>query len=319
MTMLAARCLIAALLALALVAQTRATDFAFASAKEGRALIATRDEYIARLSPLERALKAKSEAPVSEQTFLDVLASGVRDWPADERARVDQVLASLRPGLAELKLPLPSHVTFVRTSGAGEGGASHTRGHAVMLTDDAFRQGDILAHVVAHELFHIASRNDRRWRDAMYATIGFVAIEEVTLPAALAARRITNPDAPRIDVALRVGERAQPFWVTPVLQASVDRYDAARGAPFFATMQLVWLEIARGDAPPSRAQLSDPPRVLRTQELVNFAEQVGRNTAYVIHAEEILAENFAQLLIGQPPKSPEVHARLRKAMRDFVR
>ena len=35
------------------------------------------------------------------------------------------------------------------------------------------------------------------------ATIGFVVIDEVTLPPALAARRITNPDAPRLDVALR--------------------------------------------------------------------------------------------------------------------
>ena len=106
MSLRTVRCLIAALFAFALVVQARATDFAFASAAEGRALIAARDEYIARLSPLERALKAKSASPVSEQAFLDVLASGVRDWPIDERARVEQALAAMRPTLAERPLDL---------------------------------------------------------------------------------------------------------------------------------------------------------------------------------------------------------------------
>ena len=319
MTLRTVHSVVAVLFAFVLLTAAQATEFEFASAADGRALIAARDEYIARLSPLERALKAKSATPVSEQAFLDVLAAGVRDWSAGERAAVEQALAAMRPALAELKLPLPARVIFVRTNGAGEGGASHTRGQAVMLTDDALRQAGRLPHVVAHELFHVASRNDRRWRDAMYATIGFVVIDEVTLPPALAARRITNPDAPRLDVALRVGERAQPLWVTPVLQATVDRYDPARGTEFFATLQLVWLEVGRGDAPPVRAQVSEAPRLLRTPELVGFAEQVGRNTGYVIHAEEILAENFAQLVTGQPPHSPEVHERLRKALREFVR
>src|SRR5215207_6657014 len=48
----------------------RATTFEFATVEQGLAIIAARDEYVQRLSPLKRALKAKSEAPVSEEDFL---------------------------------------------------------------------------------------------------------------------------------------------------------------------------------------------------------------------------------------------------------
>ncbi|HYM48772.1 MAG TPA: hypothetical protein VES91_09840, partial [Burkholderiaceae bacterium] len=185
----------------------------------------------------------------------------------------------------------------------------------MMLTDRVINQPQVLARVLAHELFHIASRQDKTWRDAMYATIGFVPIEEVVLPPQLASRRITNPDAPRTDAAIKVLTDDGPVWVAPLLQSTVDRYDAARGGEFFAYLKLAWLEIARGERTPQRADLAQLPRLRSTAELRGFDEQVGRNTAYVIHPEEILADNFAQLATGQSGHSPEVHQRLREALR----
>jgi hypothetical protein len=228
---------------------------------------------------------------------------------------VECALESVGAALADYRLPLPPVVTLVRSSGAGEGGATHTRGRAVVVTDATLREPARLPFVLAHELFHVASRHDRSWRDAMYATIGFVAIDEVALPPSLAARRLTNPDAPRLDVAIRISVAGESSWVTPLLQATVDRYDPANPREFFATMQLLWLEVGRGDAAPRTPQVRDPPRLLRTPELGGFAEQVGRNTGYIIHPEEILADNFAQLVVGEAPRTPEVHARLRGALR----
>ena len=303
-----------ALLWLLAAACAQATEFRFATADEGRALLTARDEYIARLGPLERALKAESAGPVSAEAYLAIVGAAVRPWPEDDRAAVEEALAAIRGALAGHRLPLPSRVTLVRSSGAGEGGAAHTRGTTVVLTDDVFRRPAQLPFLLAHELFHVASRHERRWRDAMYATIGFVALEEAVLPEPLAQRRITNPDAPKLDVAVRVEAAGSPVWVMPVLQATVDRYDPARGGEFFATMQLVWLEVGRGDAVPVRPSIGDPPRLLRTPELAGLFEQIGRNTGYVIHPEEILADNFAQIVSGQAPRSPEVHERLRRAL-----
>jgi hypothetical protein len=292
----------------------RATTFEFATVEQGRAIIAARDEYMQRLSPLERALKAKSEAPVSEENFLKLLAAAVQPWPDADRAVVQEALEAIRPKLAELSLPLPNTVLFVRINNAVEGNSPHTRANAVLLTESSLRRPGILAYLIAHELFHIASRYDRAWRDAMYATIGFVPIEEVTLPLQFASLKITNPDAPRVDAAIKVQSDDGIVWVTPLLQSTVDRYDAAQGGEFHKFLKLAWLEVARGEQPPGRAELTQPPRLRDTAQLGGFLEQIGRNTKYIIHPEEILADNFAQLARRQAGPSPEVHQRLREAL-----
>jgi hypothetical protein len=48
-------------------------------------------------------------------------------------------------------------------------------------------------------------------------------------------------------------------------------------------------------------------------------EQIGHNTEYVIHAEEILASNF-ELLVHESaaPRSPEVLERMRAELRRAV-
>jgi hypothetical protein len=308
---------LAAALLLAAALAAHGTQFTFASVDQGKALVTARDDYVVRMSALERQLKAKSSAPVSEAEFLALLAGSVRPWQADERAGVEQALAALAPRLEELRLPLPPVVVFVRTTGDSEGGAAHTRGAAVMVTDQALREPSQLPFLLAHELFHVASRNDRAWRDALYRVIGFAEIDEVSLPASLAQRRITNPDAPKLDVALRVGTPQGERWVTPLLQATVDRYDAGEGREFFALMQLVWLEVGSAAQPPAPPQVSEPARLFRTSELIGFDEQVGRNTGYIIHPEEILADNYAQLATGRAPRSPDVHARLRQRLQEY--
>ena len=99
-------CALLVMLGSAWVAPARATTtFEFATAERGRAIIAARDEYVQRLSPLERALKAKSETSVSEEDFLKLLAGAVLPWSDADRAAVQAALESIRPKLAELNLP----------------------------------------------------------------------------------------------------------------------------------------------------------------------------------------------------------------------
>jgi hypothetical protein len=48
-----------------------------------------------------------------------------------------------------------------------------------------------------------------------------------------------------------------------------------------------------------------------------FFEQVGRNTDYLIHPEEILADNFALLVVGDKRiVSPEVINRIKKVLEE---
>ena len=41
------------------------------------------------------------------------------------------------------------------------------------------------------------------------------------------------------------------------------------------------------------------PVLFNMKEVSGFFEQVGRNTKYIIHPEEIMADNFAYALLGK--------------------
>jgi len=54
------------------------------------------------------------------------------------------------------------------------------------------------------------------------------------------------------------------------------------------------------------------PVLLAVSAVSGFSEQVGRNTGYIIHPEEILADNFALMVTGRSAESPEVLRKLRE-------
>jgi hypothetical protein len=301
------------------VTLTPAVRVVFAGLEEGRRLAATPDDYSRRTSAIERQLKVRTTRELSESDYLAELAADVRAWSDHERARVTRALESLREPLARLPLPLPPRVVLVRMSGRVTGEeVAYTRGNEIYLPVDMVSPESPVAALrglLAHELFHVASRQDRAWRETMYAVVGFRPLPDVVLPSALQARRITNPDAPRLDSAIRVtvAERG-PVWVMPLLQSSIERIGSEIPPSFFTVMTLRWLEVGHGDAPPAQATLADPPVLHDTRALQGFYDTIGRNTGYIIHAEEILASNFAQMVTGVPAQSPEIQARMRGVM-----
>jgi hypothetical protein len=59
------------------------------------------------------------------------------------------------------------------------------------------------------------------------------------------------------------------------------------------------------------------PMLVDIQQVSGFFEQVGKNTEYIIHPEEILADNFASLVLGQRNlPSPEVMEMIQAILKD---
>ena len=102
----------------------------------------------------------------------------------------------------------------------------------------------------------------------------------------------------------------------PILYADRERYDPKRGGEFFAYLvfKLMVITNANGNWQPRLVQ--GQPQNLDPQEVQGFFEQVGRNTGYIIHPDEILAENFVLLLNGETNvPSPEILEGMRSVLR----
>jgi hypothetical protein len=200
-------------------------------------------------------------------------------------------------------LPIGGAVNLVRTTGKEEiPGAAYTRGLTVVFPEGS----NVSAGLLAHELFHVMTRNDAALRDRLYAAIGFRPVARVELGGELAALRITNPDAPRVDHAIEVMVDGTARRATPVIYASRP-YD---GGTVFDYLQV---KLALLD---DRGALTDPVELRDFGAVDGFFERVGRNTSYIIHPEEILAENFRLLATASADvKNPDILERVRGALR----
>ncbi len=292
----------------------------FATADEGRRILTTRDDFIERMSPFDRAARMKTDAVVPEDVFLRFVGTNVLDWTPTEMSMVNASLERLRSGLERLSLPFPKTTTFIKTTGNEEGGAQYTRQNAVILNANVLgaRDGKALDQCVAHELFHVLSRQNPALRDKCYAAIGFQKCDEVDLPADLRLQRLTNPDAPRNDHFIRVTIQGRPAEAVPLIYSKSPKYDVGAGGEFFGYLQFKFLVTdkaapAGGPAPVFTAKNS---RLVDPGQISGFYEQIGKNTGYIIHPEEILADNFSMLLRGETAAtSPEILDRLQTALK----
>jgi hypothetical protein len=309
---------LAAVTLLLFVARVGAQELSFASAKESRRILSVRDEFIERMSPFDRAARMKINRDISESQFLEFAASAALDWKLREIDKVQTAFRSIRAEIAKLSLPLPARVYFIKTSGREEGHAAYTRQTAIVLPVNILSSSDQeIQKTIAHELFHIASHASPKLAKSLYQTIGFRYCGEIEFPANLATRKITNPDAPKNDYCIRLKLGGQSTWAVPILLSRTSQYDVSRGGEFFEYLQLVLLlvEVANGGSSPRVLYDSYGPRLAALQQVSGFFEQVGRNTEYVIHPEEIVADNFALLVLQQRNvPSPEVLAGIRRSL-----
>ncbi len=171
----------------------------FATVAEGRKLLTMRDDFVVRLSAFDRAARMKTDKEVSEQDYLEFVSRNVLAWIPGQRSLVEAAWVELSPTLAKFKLPFPKTIHFVKTTGEEEGNQEYTRSDEIILPDSAFDKAKLgsLKGTIAHELFHILSRNPPGFRERLYSVIGFQSCGEVSFPAALATRKLTDLGCPK--------------------------------------------------------------------------------------------------------------------------
>jgi hypothetical protein len=287
----------------------------FAALDQARAVLSARDDFAQAVSPFDRQARLQAAKPVSLDDWLAFNAAQAKPWTEAERAKVAAALERLRPKLEKYRLPLPETILLVRTTGKEEAGAAYTRQAAIILPDGVLRGDEAaLERLLAHELFHILSRHDPKLRERLYAIIGFAPCNEIELPAEWNARRITNPDAPKVDCRIELAVDGQPMVAAPVLFATPPEFDPQAGGSLFKHLTFRLLVLEREGDRWRPALKRGQPVLLDSRRVPNYARQIGGNTGYTIHPDEVLADNFVLLVRGErnapTPRILEEMARL---------
>jgi hypothetical protein len=288
----------------------------FVDQDEGAKILTTKDDFIQRLSPFDRAGRMKTENTISEAEFLIFVKGSVISWKESEITKVESLINKIGTLLNDLPVPLPATIQLIKTTGDEEGNAAYTQGTAIVLPRFYLETNrDDTETILCHELFHVISRQNPELRERLYQAIGFSKCNEIALPASLARRRITNPDAPRNDHYIQLKVGGQNVFAVPILFSSSEKYDVKRGGNFFDYLQFKFLAVEKRPGSHDFTPIMDDasPRLLGVEQISGFFEQVGRNTEYIIHPEEILADNFAMLLQQEDQtRSPQVLKKMRE-------
>lgn len=263
--------------------------------------------FFDRLTLLDMAVRMgrdlnSNDVEAERTRFKKFVSRNVREWTRAERKKLLATVKSAhrmcKDSLPEL---LPDAWRFIKTSGEAEG-APHTRGSAVVLPASQLAAG-VSEHMLIHELFHLYSRVHPAKRLELYKTLGFHELPSVAVPPGLQRKRITNPDGADINYAITVSVGGRKVDVVPIVYSRYDqRRSNLKGLFAYVTFGLFEVRETNGEWSVAVDERGEPLPPL-PPTVNGFFQQIGRNTQYIIHPDEILADNVALLVTTSADKT----------------
>ena len=294
-----------------------ATEFRFASKEEAAAILTADDDFLTRLRPAEISVRLMSEETTSLSALKAQYAAGTLAWNDQERSFLSQAVEAFRPAFEKYAPLAPAEILFIKGDDLIDGGLPHTRANAIFFSESFLRglmesekKDEEAAYFLLHEYFHVVSREQEARLDEMLALIGFRPCD-LEVPASLSALHLTNPDAPTDRHYAPAGIDGAD-GVVPYLYVDEGGWSAEKGGSLskYFNFGLLAVDVSNG-ACVADLDAEGAPRLLSPDETPGFWDTVGRNTNYIIHPAEILADTFVFLVTDKKDlPNPEIVAKL---------
>lgn len=307
------RFLTTALLSLSLCATDMCAQIKlhYIDAEQARTLLSQEDATTRQWSRFDYEARLGRKGG-TRQELIRFIADQARDWSEEDKQRMQEAADTLNSHIKalNLSLSLPQEIRILKTTMAEEGGAGgYTRMDYIVVEEQiAHMKPQQVCYLLAHELFHVLTRNHPDFREKMYRLIGFsIAPEEFKVPADLRDVLISNPDVNRFDSYARFRIKGEDRSCAMLIYAN----KPYEGGSFFNYLTIGLMPLKDG-----KAEQQDGKTVIYgIKDAENFFDLVGRNTDYIINPEEILAENFAFLLTRKSvTANPELIEKMRQAL-----
>lgn len=200
----------------------------------------------------------------------------------------------------------PQEIRLIKTDGKHYGNSVYyTRENCIIIPQDVLDRPnyDAFLDVMLHEVFHIYSRYNEEKREELYALIGFEDIgdtKDLQMSPALAQRILLNPDgidfAQKIDLQIK---KDQTISAIPIVASNQDKFTPYQPS-FFNYLDFQLYEVQKlDDGKYNVITRPDGTSTLNLVDLPDFFRQIRDNTQYIIHPDEVLADNFQIMIISK--------------------
>lgn len=263
----------------------------FYSKEQTAEYLTTGTAYLANWGTFDVLSRLKRDG-VSYDDVVAFVKDQTRSWNEEDKESAMKGVAGLNAIIKKegYKLPLPEKIPFMLSSMNEEGGClAYTRKEGVAFGSSA--EVDIDSRLIAHELFHVLTRNNPDFKKKIYELIGFNTLKkDIAVPESFKNRMISNPDVDHHNTyaTFKIGGKK----VDCAMFIYSD--EEWNGGSFFDYLKVGLLEI---DKEKCELVLKDGEPVIHdVDEAEDFYDKVGNSTSYIIDPEEILADNFSFLL-----------------------
>lgn len=264
------------------------------------------DRWALQLSDYDRGARMRTTMPTDTREFLYFAAGAAVGWTDSERAAWRDIAGRVSVAAAGLNVRMP-RMLLINTTGDEEFGGAYVRKSSIVIPERlahlALTDERRAFFLLAHELFHVLSRFNRHQRDSLYSLLDVQRIPRMRYPAEFEGRRLSNPDAFEYRHAARVetfdpdGTSTGFADVVPIFQSGIpleEYVDPMQPLPIFAFINVPLLSV---DARTGRVNRdADGQPIARNFGDTDWLARMMRNSSFVVHPEEILADNFATLM-----------------------
>lgn len=285
-------------------------EWVYPSIASAKSLIVTDtvENYFDRIENMDLAIQVGTSKNISRDSLLSAFKSKLSSSPAsfsqNERYILDSLCTVISQQIEGYYLPIIDTINLIKIDKYTVGDeAFYTRQNSIIIPQGALDKYSAtkLHTILLHELYHIYSRYDHDFKAATYRLIGFERHEkQIEIPKELKQKMLLNPDGLNMDFAITLhNKQKDTCYFIPFLFTSNKDYNS-NSPHFFSYMKFDLFPL----------KIENDYAILDYQKVKNFLidpsyyedyfKQIKDNTSYTIHPDEIMADNFAVLIMEGP-------------------
>ncbi len=236
--------------------------------------------------------------------YIQFLKTDVEGFTSEESKFVEGVMQKVfKTATAVNPALFPDTLKLIKTKGRHYGeGVWYTRDNCIVIPADELGRKKTTPFTITmfHELSHVWSRLNPKHSDKAYKLIGFEGIgyENLLIPSGLLARILYNPDG--VDIAQKITlkqEDGSEIYAIPIIYANHPGWTEEQNT-FFAYLEFNLFQIVEQENGRWKVLVKEDgiSSVLDLKSQPDFFRQIKDNTGYIIHPDEVLADNFAFIM-----------------------
>ena len=263
-------------------------------AKTASSIIAAKDEYISNFSEFDLQSRLGTSETVSKEELVDFLSRQTVDWTNSEEIIVNRIFDELDISYAPYKEYLLESVKIIKTTGREECDAAYTRNKCIYVPISMVQWPyDELKELIAHELFHVVSTHNPKFRNDLFVKLGFNPCPELDVPHAYKQLYVSNPDTIGKNCYVSFQNNGAQIKAVPFLYSE----SPYRGGYFFEYFRFTFMEVEMKHDNCSPLYEDNRPKFINApQKLFDLCEEIDPyNNQHRLHPEEILAYYWSLL------------------------